>query len=628
MPSKKKAAPLPPPPALAAATAAGRLPWTLAHTARLGRHAVAARAITPGEVILSEAAVAAVPRARHAGDACRACTAPLGPTRVVGGPGSAPGAPPPSYCSPACAAAHEPIALAAAPGRAAVRGLAAAHGHAHAHGGGCCSGDTAGKLGVEDLGDLLALVVELDAVCRVEAAAAAAGRRAGGEEAGVAAPPPSSFTPQDPAPAAASPPGVAAAHILACGSADVAVLAHAWDRQPPGWRAQVSAATAGLADALRGAPHAPTAAGLAALASRAVANAHGTGAGNPANVDFGFGLFPATAMLNHSCSPNAAFVAGDSSSGSRDGGGAANHANQALMTVRAVTPIRAGDQITVAYINLYAPKGERAAELAASKHFACGCARCGAPAATGRDRHLQAVACRATKGCGGWVLPAAEGDKKGGGEEAPHEQHAHGDACGGGGGCGGHGPRPQPWACEACGRPAPADGSPADPALQTSRAYHTLGRAFAALHGGGGPGRHATARPLFEAVLALAPKTLHPHHAAVFDALMPAANCARAAGDGEAAARRVGDLLAAMDALVGVPTAEVGNLAHLHAELLAERAAGGAGQCGGGAAAAGLRRTAAAAAARRAVGVRALVLGDDHPGTRASAALLATLGGK
>ena len=563
MPSKKKA-PLPPPPTVAAATAAGHLPWTLAHTARLGRHAVAARAIAPGEVLLSEAAVAAVPRARHAGDACRACTAPLGATRVVGGPGEGDAAAsPPSYCSPACAAGHEAVALAAAPGRAAIGGLAASHGHAHAHGGGCCSADTAGKLGVEDLGDLLALVVELDAVRQVREGKAkkdGSGGGPGADPAAVAppAPPVTAFPATDPAPAAASPPGIAAAHTLTCGPADVAVLAHAWDRQPPGWRAQVTAATAGLADALKATPFPPTAADLAALASRAVANAHGTGAGNPANVDFGFGLFPATAMLNHSCAPNAAFVAG----GGR-------------MAVRAIAPLRAGDQVTVAYINLYAPQAERAAELGAAKHFVCGCARCGAPPATARDRHLQAVSCRATKGCGGWVLPpppVAEG-AKGAGEGHGHAHahaHAHGDACGAGG-CGhAHGPPPPPWACEACGKAAPCDGSPADPALQTVRAFHALDRAWAALHS---PGRHAAARPLFEAVLGLAPKTLHPHHAAVFDALMPAVNCARAAGDTEAAARWLGDLLAAMDALVGLPTPEVGNFAHLHAELLAERAA-------------------------------------------------------
>ena len=42
-------------------------------------------------------------------------------------------------------------------------------------------------------------------------------------------------------------------------------------------------------------------------------------------------------------------------------------------------------------------------------------------------------------------------------------------------------------------------------------------------------------------------------------------------------------------------------------------------------AAAGLRRKAAAAAARRAVDVRTLVLGEEHAGTKASAALLARL---
>ena len=605
---KKKKTPLPPPPAVAAATAAGCLPWTLAHTAKLGRHAVAARPIPAGEVVLVEAAVAAVPRARHSGDACRACTGPLGPTTVVERPGNGANGSPASYCSPACAAAHEPVATAASPGRAALAVLAAAHGHAHSHGGGCCSGESAGRLGVEDLGDLLALVVELDAVRRVGLG------KEDNEKATKATPPPlppSSFPATDPAPAAACPPHAASSHALACGPVDVAVLAHAWDRQPPGWRAQLTAAAAGLADALTAVPHAPTAADLAVLASRAVSNAHGTGAGNPANVDFGFGLFPATAMLNHSCSPNAAFVAGSGGNSSSSSSSAS-----ALMTVRAVTDIKAGDQITVAYINLYAPRADRVAQLAAAKHFTCGCPRCGAPAGAARDRHLRAVSCRATKGCSGWVLPV-EGKCE---EEEHAHAHSHGDACGEGGGCGhSHGPR-QAWACEGCGKAAPSDGGPADPALLTARAFHALDAAFGALRRPDA-GRHATARPLFEAVLAMAPRSLHPHHEAVFDALMPAANCARAAGDGERAARLVGDLLAAMDALVGVPTPEVGNLAHLQAELLTERVENGAG----GGAAASLRRRAASAAARRAVEVRRLVLGEGHPGTAASAALLARL---
>ena len=116
----KKKAKRRPPPLPTVTAAASWLPWTLQFTARLGRHAVAARDLPAGTLVLHESAVAAVPRARHARRACRACAGPLeGEVPAVPGAGG-------PYCSAACEARHAPIAALAAAGRAAAPAIAAA----------------------------------------------------------------------------------------------------------------------------------------------------------------------------------------------------------------------------------------------------------------------------------------------------------------------------------------------------------------------------------------------------------------------------------------------------------------------------------------------------------------------
>ena len=44
------------------------------------------------------------------------------------------------------------------------------------------------------------------------------------------------------------------------------------------------------------------------LAAVVNSNSHGVGAQGQQNTDLGVGLFPATAMLNHSCRPNCAYM--------------------------------------------------------------------------------------------------------------------------------------------------------------------------------------------------------------------------------------------------------------------------------------------------------------------------------
>jgi hypothetical protein len=60
------------------------------------------------------------------------------------------------------------------------------------------------------------------------------------------------------------------------------------------------------------------------------------------------------------------------------------------MRVRAIRPIRAGEQLTVSYTSLTEPRRLRAQDLLDSKHFLCACERCCEPIQTSIDRYLEA----------------------------------------------------------------------------------------------------------------------------------------------------------------------------------------------------------------------------------------------
>ena len=61
----------------------------------------------------------------------------------------------------------------------------------------------------------------------------------------------------------------------------------------------------------------------------------------------------------------------------------------ATMHVRTISPVKAGEELTVAYINLYDPRGTRRTQLQAGKFFACACLRCREPLADSADRFLE-----------------------------------------------------------------------------------------------------------------------------------------------------------------------------------------------------------------------------------------------
>jgi len=693
-PSKPHSSPLP-----ALAAASPWLPFRVAHSKALGRHALATRDIKAGELLLVERPVAAVPRGEHRARACPACAG-----GVCGGRGRT--------CSPACASRAAALGERAAPALVAIAGASSRHGLPHS----CFEG-----LGAEDLSDLWTLVASLVAAAALEASGEGEEsrrkeprEREDGEEGSCGhdhGPSPEADPELDNAESrtfaaaaalasSASPPSSAPAPEthwpLHCSVLDdVPFLLDGWDRYKPSWRAQASGMAKEVHAALRGAEAArraaaaaegggagaeegrapsfflPPAGGafskpldLARLSCLVATNAHGTGAGNPASVDLGFGLFPAlAAAFNHSCEPTANFCAA---------GG--------MMRARALRDVSAGEQLTVSYVNLFEPRRTRAHQLMEAKHFACRCARCRGPLLEARDRFLDGVTCR-ERGCkGGTLIPvgrdcgaAAAAAAAGGGgaskskkkkkkqntkdegaaagsEAAPAPASGEGETKGEeegqgeGGDDGALGDVEPPWTCDTCGASVSARGSSADggrggPADICDAAASMWARASAASRaappaGGGGSGSRAAvaaaAAPLYEAIVGLAPKTLHPHHVLVFDSLMPLCNGLRAAGDPAGAARAVDLLIRAMDALVGVPSAELGNLLQLHAELLAERCGGSGGgdSSGKGGAAGALRQRLARSAresAARALEVRRTTLGARNPLTREAEELVESL---
>jgi hypothetical protein len=127
---------------------------------------------------------------------------------------------------------------------------------------------------------------------------------------------------------------------------------------------------------------------LARLAAVVNGNAHGLGAHRHADgtggADVAAGLFPFLSMFNHSCAPRAVFAA------AAPGG---------VMGVRALRACAAGDELTVAYVNLYESRAARRAATLATKGFACACERCAAPLCASFDARLQGAACRCGDVC-------------------------------------------------------------------------------------------------------------------------------------------------------------------------------------------------------------------------------------
>ncbi len=124
---------------------------------------------------------------------------------------------------------------------------------------------------------------------------------------------------------------------------------------------------------------------LLGLSLRINANSHSLGGGESGDqshadvsaANVAFGLFPTTARINHSCAPNAHFT------------GTAG----AVMSVRTTRPLAAGEELTVRYVDIYAPRESRQHELMQTKAFLCSCPRCSVPINQSVDRFLTGMLC-------------------------------------------------------------------------------------------------------------------------------------------------------------------------------------------------------------------------------------------
>jgi len=103
-------------------------------------------------------------------------------------------------------------------------------------------------------------------------------------------------------------------------------------------------------------------------------------------------MFGLTAHLNHSCAPTACHYLDVTTADSKaDSGAAVADTVPRCMLVRAVRDIAAGEEVTIAYMELAAPRPVRLIHLREVYLFACSCARCG-PMRQPDDRFLEALA--------------------------------------------------------------------------------------------------------------------------------------------------------------------------------------------------------------------------------------------
>ena len=101
----------------------------------------------------------------------------------------------------------------------------------------------------------------------------------------------------------------------------------------------------------------------------------------------GSGYYAVAALINHSCEPNA--IVGF---------------NRGVMSVRAIRPIAAGEEVTVSYTELYRPVAIRSASLKDRKGFQCTCSRCLRDTGASAIALVGAYACCSGAVCPGWAV--------------------------------------------------------------------------------------------------------------------------------------------------------------------------------------------------------------------------------
>jgi hypothetical protein len=174
-----------------------------------------------------------------------------------------------------------------------------------------------------------------------------------------------------PAPAAAPPAEGALDGALAAalkGPAGLLALAHNLERHGAAALEEFGALAPALAQLGVGGGGAPASGAAEVLRMFARARCAAFSMADAELRPWGVGFFPLGGALNHSCAPNCAalFSAG------RGGGGGGGPAQ----AFRTVAPVAAGEQLTVAYVDVGLPTHLRRAALRAGYFFECGCPAC------------------------------------------------------------------------------------------------------------------------------------------------------------------------------------------------------------------------------------------------------------
>lgn len=150
-----------------------------------------------------------------------------------------------------------------------------------------------------------------------------------------------------------------------------------------------SKAILACSDAILALPHpadfALTAPDILGICARINSNAHAL---VPEDRPCALGLFVILSQMNHSCQPNITFSSMPSGPS---------------LNCRATRNIKAGEEITISYIDVYQTRNERRELLQLSKFFTCLCPRCTEPLLHSLDARIEGFNCT-NKACTGLLV--------------------------------------------------------------------------------------------------------------------------------------------------------------------------------------------------------------------------------
>lgn len=170
-----------------------------------------------------------------------------------------------------------------------------------------------------------------------------------------------------------------------CSVEDFDHLTNVWDRKPESWRKMVGPAVRALhkeltalasSGAIPGYTKASSLVRMQADAAQISMHVQTISAPDLQSGDTAVGMFPGLSQFQHACAPNAFFLA---------------RGNE--LFVRAIIPIRKGEEILVSYVNIAETRANRQVLLESERHIACHCARCEHPKEQSVDRLIEGVVC-------------------------------------------------------------------------------------------------------------------------------------------------------------------------------------------------------------------------------------------